>query len=184
MPAGRKPKPTALKEISGNPGKRKLNSNEPKFSCDVTCPAWLTHPAKKEWKRVVKELDALGLIQSVDRAALAAYCLSYARWQAAEETVTREGQTVKEPILDKHGKLLGHKTKRHPATNIAKDERTSMLKAASLFGFDPSSRSRLSMPGGADKDTDPFTAFMQEMGAGDEMTSNGESETQLCAASD
>ena len=27
--AGRKPKPTAIKELEGNPGKRKLNSKEP-----------------------------------------------------------------------------------------------------------------------------------------------------------
>ncbi len=27
--AGRKPKPTALKELEGNPGKRKLNKKEP-----------------------------------------------------------------------------------------------------------------------------------------------------------
>lgn len=27
--AGRKPKPTAVKKLEGNPGKRKLNSKEP-----------------------------------------------------------------------------------------------------------------------------------------------------------
>lgn len=27
--AGRKPKPTALKELEGNPGKRKMNTKEP-----------------------------------------------------------------------------------------------------------------------------------------------------------
>ncbi len=27
--AGRKPKPTALKKLEGNPGKRKLNTKEP-----------------------------------------------------------------------------------------------------------------------------------------------------------
>ena len=27
--AGRKPKPTALKKLEGNPGKRKLNTREP-----------------------------------------------------------------------------------------------------------------------------------------------------------
>ena len=29
---GRKPKPTAVKERQGNPGKRKLNKDEPQFS--------------------------------------------------------------------------------------------------------------------------------------------------------
>ncbi|MDV7837578.1 phage terminase small subunit P27 family, partial [Pseudomonas aeruginosa] len=32
---GRKPKPTAKKALAGNPGKRALNKDEPKFS-DVT----------------------------------------------------------------------------------------------------------------------------------------------------
>jgi len=31
--AGRKPKPTALKKLEGNPGKRKLNTKEPPFIC-------------------------------------------------------------------------------------------------------------------------------------------------------
>ena len=30
MAQGRKPKPTAVKELEGNPGKRELNKNEPK----------------------------------------------------------------------------------------------------------------------------------------------------------
>ena len=30
--AGRKPKPTALKKLEGNPGKRKLNTKEPVFA--------------------------------------------------------------------------------------------------------------------------------------------------------
>jgi P27 family predicted phage terminase small subunit len=165
MPAGRKPKPTAVKALAGNPGKRKLNGNEPKFTEGVLCPAWLTSSARREWARVTKELKLLNMLQAVDRGALAAYCMSYARWRSAEETVTREGQTVREPITDKVGKVVGHKTKRHPATNIAKDERASMLRAASLFGFDPSSRSRLSV--GEGQTEDPFEAFMRGMGADD-----------------
>ena len=163
MPAGRKPKPTKQKVLAGNPGKRKLNDSEPQFSDALSCPSWLTAPAKHEWRRVTAELSALNMLQSVDRAALASYCQSYARWKSAEETVTREGQTVKEVIQSKDGTVLGHKIKRHPATNIAKDERAAMLRAASLFGFDPSSRSRLST--GSTEEKDPFAEFMKGMGA-------------------
>ena len=40
--AGRKPKPTALKKLEGNPGKRKLNTKEPVPEKGMPdCPKWL-----------------------------------------------------------------------------------------------------------------------------------------------
>jgi P27 family predicted phage terminase small subunit len=157
------PKPTALKLAQGNPGKRALNKREPNFTGAPICPTWLTNPAKTEWNRIVTELSALDMLRSVDSSALAAYCQSYARWQSAEKIVDKEGQTVQEPVLNKAGEVLGYKVKRHPATTIAKDALTSMLRAAALFGFDPSSRSRLSV--GEPTRADPFAEFMKEMGA-------------------
>ena len=38
---GRKPKPTAVKQLEGNPGKRQLNANEPKPAARApSCPKW------------------------------------------------------------------------------------------------------------------------------------------------
>ena len=49
---GRKPTPTAIKELEGNPGKRPLNKNEPKPTKKAPpCPKWLEPEAKKEWHR-------------------------------------------------------------------------------------------------------------------------------------
>ena len=51
--AGRKPKPTALKKLEGNPGKRKLNTKEPiPAKGMLNCPEWLLPEAKKEWERL------------------------------------------------------------------------------------------------------------------------------------
>ena len=45
---GRKPKPTNLKVLEGNPGQRPLNDNEPKPGKKApTCAAWLEPEAKK-----------------------------------------------------------------------------------------------------------------------------------------
>jgi hypothetical protein len=42
--AGRKPKPTALKKLEGNPGKRKLNAKEPVPAKGMPdCLKWLNH---------------------------------------------------------------------------------------------------------------------------------------------
>lgn len=140
---GPPPKPTPLKKLGGNAGKRKINKREPNFSGAPVCPKWLTATAKEEWKRVTRELAALNMLRSVDSAALSAYCQSFARWQSAEEQIDKEGQTIREPITNKSGEIVGYKVKRHPATTIAKDERSAMHRAASLFGFDPASRTRI-----------------------------------------
>ena len=59
---GRRPKPTHLKVISGNPGKRPLNLHEPKPAPAMpTCPAHLNPSAKEEWKRLARQLYHLGL---------------------------------------------------------------------------------------------------------------------------
>ena len=45
---GRKPKPTALKVLEGNPGKRPLNDHEPiPPKGELKCPSWLLPEAKK-----------------------------------------------------------------------------------------------------------------------------------------
>lgn len=46
--AGRKPKPTAVKKLEGNPGKRKLNSKEPVPTKGMsTCSEWLMPEVKE-----------------------------------------------------------------------------------------------------------------------------------------
>jgi P27 family predicted phage terminase small subunit len=156
---GPPPKPTALKKSQGNPGKRALNKNEPNFSGSPECPKWLCKEAKAEWKQVTSELEHLNMIRSVDKAALASYCQSYARWQQAEAIISKEGQTVQEPIINKSGELVGYKTRRHPATSISKDAQAMMHRAAALFGFDPSNRSRINLPDAPA--IDPIEAFRQ-----------------------
>ena len=57
---GRKPKPTALKVLEGNPGKRPLNDHEPiPPKGELKCPSWLLPEAKKEWKRLASSLEAV-----------------------------------------------------------------------------------------------------------------------------
>lgn len=95
---GRKPTPTALKVLEGNPGKRPLNENEPKPNKKApTCPKWLEPEAKKEWRRLAKQMEALGILTEVDMAAFAGYCQAYARWKEAEEFISQHGTIVKTP---------------------------------------------------------------------------------------
>src|SRR5689334_3828108 len=50
---GPAPKPTAIKKIQGNPGKRPLNENEPQLEPGIPeCPDYLDEIARKEWARI------------------------------------------------------------------------------------------------------------------------------------
>ena len=76
---GRKPKPTAIKMLEGNPGKRPLNVKEPAPpKGNMKCPVWLLPEAKKEWKRLASSLEAMGVLTMVDLTAFAGYCQAYA----------------------------------------------------------------------------------------------------------
>ena len=60
---GRKPKPTALKLLEGNPGKRPLNDKEPKPQKKApSCPKWLDPEAKKEWRRLASKMEMMGIL--------------------------------------------------------------------------------------------------------------------------
>lgn len=95
---GRKPKPTALKILEGNPGKRPLNDKEPKPDSKAPrCPSWLEEEAKREWKRMSKTLETIGVLTKIDKAAFAGYCQAYATWKEAEEVLSKHGTIFRTP---------------------------------------------------------------------------------------
>ena len=132
---GRKPKPTAMKELEGNPGKHPLNTSEPKPNKKApACPKWLEPEAKKEWRRLAKQMEAIGILTEVDMAAFAGYCQAYARWKEAEEFLTQHGSMVRTP----NGYL-----QQVPQVSIAQTNMKIMLKFCEQFGLTPSARSRI-----------------------------------------
>ena len=150
---GRKPKPTLLKVLDGNPGKRPLNEREPAPRAGIPdAPEWLDEEAKAEWGRVVPELQAMGLLSAVDRPALAAYCTAWSRWVKAEEMVRKFGPIVKSP--DKGFPM------KSPYLTIADQALESMRKLMVEFGLTPSSRSRIKVPEGG-TGSDEFDQFLE-----------------------
>jgi P27 family predicted phage terminase small subunit len=135
---GRRPKPTRLKLLTGNPGKRPMNENEPKPELTIPeCPTELSPLARKEWDRLVGELTALRMLTNLDRAALAAYCGAYALWAEATEAIHKYGAMIKSP----QGFPI-----QSPYLSIANRQSEIMMRIASEFGLTPASRSRISTP--------------------------------------
>lgn len=134
---GRKPLPTALKELEGDRGKgrRPLNKDEPTPPQDnVKCPAWLMPEAKKEWKRLAPSLIAMGVLTEHDMEAFAGYCQAYARWREAEEFLSQHGTIFKTPS--------GY-VQQVPQVSIAMQNLKIMQSFCSEFGLTPASRARL-----------------------------------------
>ncbi len=82
---GRKPKPTALKLIRGNPGKRPLNNNEPMPIGDVNKPAFVKGKAAQLWIQYAPELERLGVLTVVDVDMFGAWCCLMAEFQESPE---------------------------------------------------------------------------------------------------
>lgn len=87
---GRKPVPTALKLVNGNPSKRPINMHSFAPQSRIPrCPQHLKGEARKEWKRVVAELHRYQMISEVDRGELAMMCTQWARYVEAEEMIEK-----------------------------------------------------------------------------------------------
>src|SRR4030095_10774868 len=150
---GRKPTPTMLKVLSGNPGKRPLNEREPVTPQGLPeMPAWLDDEAKAEWERLTVDLAEMGLLSKADRPALAAYCTAWSRWVDAEAQVKKYGTVVKSP--DKGFPM------KSPYLSIAEQSLETMRKLMVEFGLTPSSRSRIRVPAGGDE-ADELDRFLE-----------------------
>jgi len=142
---GRKPIPTKIKILNGNPGKRPLNINEPQpVSKAPECPEELNPLAKKIWERLYPELERLGLLTIVDEIPLAGLCQNYAIWLTTEK------------FLEEHGRVMKTRSgaiKARPEVAISNNALRFVKAFASEFGLTPSSRGRISLPGnGIDQD--------------------------------
>lgn len=134
MKRGPRPKPTALKELAGNPGHRPLNDAEPVAPPEMPdCPAQLDDLAKDLWKQLAPTLHRMMVLKQIDGGILAAYCQAYSTWLQATDKVKEDGILVKINGQPQPNGYLGimHKQSEH------------MRKLGAELGLSPSSRTRL-----------------------------------------
>ncbi len=170
MTVGRKPLPTHLKLVKGNPGHRPVNKEEakPKGSIPGNPYPWMSTIAKREWKRLRPELEKLGLLWNIDSSAFAAYCEAYSDLVTATKFTKKNGQTYElnqyhPKKKDENGDpvLLRVYRQQHPEVSIRNTAMKQIRAFASEFGMSPSSRGRIevSKPGG---EKDPYEQYKKE----------------------
>jgi P27 family predicted phage terminase small subunit len=134
---GRKPKPTVLKLLHGNPGKRKINDKEPMPApLPDACPPELTDgDAQQEWARTIVPAIARGQITSADRVFAIAHCDLWATWRSQLADASRHAHVV---AAGKSGHPMPN-----PARGMANKTLMLLAKVDAELGLTPVSRSRV-----------------------------------------
>lgn len=89
--SGPPPKPTALRAIDGNRGKRATNKQEPDpeylEATSLQSPAWLSERAKAVWDEIAPPLQKARLVAVIDVTLLAMCCEAVAQYRYAVSQV-------------------------------------------------------------------------------------------------
>lgn len=132
-----RPKPSVVRDLQGNPGKRAINHDEPKPKIKTpSAPAYLDGQAKIEWKRITKQLKPLGMLSELDRAALAGYC----------QAVSEQRHALRE--MAKHGRYCTNARGdwvRAPWVLTYEKASDAIRKFAAEFGMTPAARTRVAV---------------------------------------
>ncbi|QGP41285.1 P27 family phage terminase small subunit [Piscirickettsia salmonis] len=92
--SGRKRKPTRLKKITGNAGKRKLNHYEPELiEGRAACPHYFKGEAAKAFRFAVDCLENMQIKTAAFQLMLESFAFSYGEWRALSELVDQHGRT-------------------------------------------------------------------------------------------
>jgi len=137
MKGGHNRKPAALHVLEGTGRPSRQNGITPRPPPTApTCPSWLDKEAKAEWARVAPELERLGRLTVLDRAALSCYCQSWAHFRAYSKITEEEGSVIE-----------GHRgvPRKHPLLPALHQAADAVRAWANELGMTPLSRIRMSV---------------------------------------
>jgi len=105
----------------------------------VTCPKWLSPLAKKEFRKILRELRLLGVVGTIDGNLLTRYVHTWAQWLAAQVELDKAG--IVTATLDSRGRK--RKGTQSPWLLVSAKLADQLLKMETLMGMSPMSRQRL-----------------------------------------
>ena len=96
-------------------------------------PDDLPPEAEAEWRRVVPELEEIGVLASIDRAALIRYCCAWADWVELQDLIQKSGKLIK----GQKGNLV-----RNPLLLARSDVEATLSDLGKQLGLSPGARLR------------------------------------------
>ena len=166
--AGRRPKPTALRLVTGNPGKRAVNKTEPKPKRVIpSCPSYLSDSAKVAWGRLCVLLDRMGVLTEADSLAIERLCDCYAEIIECRDLIERDGRTyssVTTRTTSEEGEVttvedIKSLLKANPAVAMMADADRRFKSYLVEFGLTPAARSKVHATPDDDNKKDPLQEF-------------------------
>lgn len=156
----RRPQPTQLKILKGNPGKRPLNRAEPVPPADgIEPPEWLAGAALDKWRELLPLLQDVRLMTRADVGTLARYCDTWGWWRRCREVIDREGDTL--VICDDHGNEKYRQQR--PEVGIVNKLAQQLGRLEAEFGLSPAARAGLQAA--PPEAFDDLTEFFKSHGA-------------------
>jgi P27 family predicted phage terminase small subunit len=140
---GRKPVPTTLRKLHGNPRKVALPKFKPKPQGDLSdVPDWLTDDLKAGWAYALINSPP-GMLKRIDRGALVAWVVAEDLHRKAAIAQTKVGLLMRVKTRATIGQDDPGVPVASPYINMINQQAKIMLKAASELGFTPVSRPRV-----------------------------------------
>ena len=138
MARGRPPKPTAQKKLAGNPGKRKLNNDEPDYDpiTSVDAPDYLDDLARGAWEHYAPLLCGQSVLTNGDLHNLEIFCMAYSGFRRSH--LEAAGQIT---LMQDNGTV-----KKHPALGAANEFANQMRTFGAMLGLSPADRSKIFTP--------------------------------------
>lgn len=139
--SGRRPIPTALKLVKGNPGRRPLNKSEPKpRNGNPKKPGDLVELASLEWDRITRltSLKHARVLTVADGPILEATCMAYAMWRQAEKALREEGLTYE--TTNQSGGVM---VRKRPEVEIVAEAWRRYVSGLTHFGLSPATRAKV-----------------------------------------
>jgi len=122
-------------------------------------PAWLDETAKKEWRRLIKECKAMGILSTLDMGALAICCDAYSKYMAA--TLKINDTT----LVGTHTNKSGAKNLViNPFVMVAQKYSDTYKKYATDLGLTPAARMRMTTTHSAEPERDELIDFIKLRG--------------------
>lgn len=156
---GPKPYPAAMMKALGCSRATARSMQEAGFSGSPEPPSWMEGDALVLWRRVVPQLQQIGVVADVDTEALSSLCLC---WQEIVESTAK---------IKEHGMFVkgaGGRPIASPAVKIRASAIERFTRLAASFGFTPADRTRIgpgngmvAKPNGGTSDTPAFSDFVK-----------------------
>lgn len=94
MPGGRPRKPSSLRTLEGNPGRRDIPAEIP-LEGTPNCPKYLTGEAAEHFKFLAAEFGGCGVLKRVDTLALAKLSDLWAKYRKLSKLVDDDPEDLK-----------------------------------------------------------------------------------------